>query len=152
MRPAVLTKKDNEWYGTCGKDVWFVLVDETEGFVSDYRFARCKCGNTTFEVGLTYADREYVSRICTKCTREHWMLDEDEVAAEEIERCRCDCGGEAFEVMAAIHPWYEPGQVEPTPNEWAFYLGLRCVGCGWIGCHSEGFFEDDDPAAWLDHV
>src|SRR5262245_240548 len=133
----MLTKKGKYWYGTCGKDIWFALVHDTDGAVFDYRFAVCDCGHTVFTVYLD-EDAGYVRRICVKCEKEHVMIDSAETAdAADDWACECLCQCREFEVMGAVSRFFDDPEDQPTNDARTFYLGLRCVHCGCTGCYGE---------------
>jgi hypothetical protein len=55
------------------------------------------------------------------------------------EPCVCLCEGEEFEVIGVTAPF----QGGTDSAKW-FYLGLRCVGCGCLGCYATWLERHND--------
>src|SRR5262245_7790145 len=110
----MLTRKGKYHYGTCGKDIWFALVEHTGGAVFDYRFAVCKCGHTVFKVYLD-EDAGFVARNCVECDAEHIMIDNTAWVGDP-DVCVCLCDGEEFEVMGAVSRFFDDPE-DKTNND-----------------------------------
>jgi hypothetical protein len=64
---------------------------------------------------------------------EDWV---EAVEEDGIERYRCiGCGGEEANVGVGFAGYPENPEVDGV--KW-FYVGVRCVGCGILGCFNEG--------------
>jgi hypothetical protein len=149
-----LRQKGKYWYGDGPTDVWDYFVQWTRDSVEPvkhWRQAVCKCGHTVFEVD--YDEEEaYLLRRCTRCGAEVVMF-ADEFAdvpppADPVtpnpDPLECICGRRQFEVVGVTAPFMEA----PDSAKW-FYLGLRCVHCGCLGCYADWIPRYNDHARFL---
>lgn len=149
-----LRQQGDHWYGDGPADVWDYFVwwtrDSAEP-VNHWRQAVCPCGHARFEVEHD-EDEQYLLRRCTGCDAEVVMFaDEfadvplpDDPTEPDPELIECVCARDEFEVVGVTAPF----QASPGSAKW-FYLGLRCVHCGCLGCYAEWIPRYNDQAAFL---
>ena len=155
-----LRQKGDYWYGDGPSDVWDYFVWWTRSSVEPvkhWKQAICRCGHTRFEVD--YDEEEaYLLRRCTECGAEHEMFKEEEppfvpapgeeelaeISDPDPEPVLCICGRDEFEVVGVTAPF----QSDPDSAKW-FYLGLRCVHCGCLGCYADWIPRYNDYKAFL---
>ena len=103
----------------------------SEGYdVDDFRLARCECGSVAFR--LEADDDEGVARrTCAACNARHFICDSEEYWADaEPEQCTCvECGADTVNVGVGFSLYDH----DPTGIRW-LYVGVRCTGCGTLGC------------------
>jgi hypothetical protein len=144
-----LRRRGEYWYGDGPKDVWkyFVRRDgDCDEPVRHWKQAVCKCGHTGFAVVLLFEDDpddpderaqpQLATRTCVQCGAAHDLLVSEDMEGlkEEMEysqECVCFCDGEEYEVIGVT----APRKGSPESAQW-FFLGLRCVGCGCLGCYA----------------
>jgi hypothetical protein len=146
---VTLRQQGDYWYGDGPTDVWEYFVWYTRNSVEPvkhWRQALCGCGRAVFEVDRDEEECYYLRR-CVECRAEHRIMGDEfaDVAPyvpgpgeEELEEKSepdpepvfCLCFGEEFEVVGVTAPFLEA----PNSAKW-FYLGLRCVECGCLGCY-----------------
>ena len=163
-----LRQKGDYWYGDGPADVWDYFVWWTRDAldkVAHRKQAVCSCGHRVFMLLL---DEEHMvaERVCVECDAEHRMLDDamledgehpsiavqegrvgDDALDEETqpeEECDpeeflCICGCDEFEIVGVTAPFPE----NPDSAKW-FYLGVRCVECGCLGCCAEWLVRYND--------
>jgi hypothetical protein len=160
---VVLRQKGDHWYGDGPTDVWeyFVLhTRENEEPVNHWKQVVCECGHAVFEVDRDDEEGCFLRR-CVNCGSEHEFLagaypdaegfvtaPGEEELAEVRERdsylTQCICEGGQFEVVGVTAPFCG----FPDSARW-FYLGLRCVGCGCLGCYGDKMPRYNDRALLL---
>jgi hypothetical protein len=159
---VALQQRGTYWYGDGPEDVWGYFVQQTRNDTepaNHWKQAVCPCGGTAFRVNLD-EEAGFAERVCTACQARHRMLDEgkqppcgdpevDEAlrqAEEECdpEPCVCLCEQEEFEVVGVTSPF----QAGADSAKW-FYLGLRCVDCGCLGCYASWLERHNDYRALL---
>jgi hypothetical protein len=139
-----IREADDGWFGSGAGDIepyLFALTREEGGYVANaYRPIACGCGSDRFQFTRAGTDTEaqcaacgdvrYVSR---HGDREDW--EEASEDPEDLESFRCvGCGSSEANLGVAFAGYDDP---ELDAVRW-FWLGLRCVGCGLLGC-----FNDD---------
>jgi hypothetical protein len=138
-----LRRRGKYWFGEGSADVWNYFVrrgQEIKIPVNHWKQAICyKCGHTRFEVDLQYAEApndpeaepEFACRRCVRCDEWFDILDPEGLGDLGWGHSAvCVCAGEEFEVVGVTAPGGNPD------SAWWFYLGLRCVRCGCLGCYA----------------
>lgn len=132
------------WVGTSPDDIKeYVAAYAAGGYkVHEFRLAKCACGSVDFH--LDADDTEGVAkRTCTKCSRQHFVCDSEEFAAEaEFQHWRCECGSEVTNIGVGFSLRKPAGEVR-----W-LYIGCRCAKCGMLGCFA-GWKIDYVPSRQL---
>jgi hypothetical protein len=151
-----LRKNGQYWYGDGPNDVWEYFVAWTKDSgepVKHWKQAVCRCKNKVFQVDFD-EEPQYLERYCTKCERDVVMFadefadvpddpDEEEPNPDLLE---CICGKDHFEVIGVTAPF----TTDPDDNSArTFYLGLRCVACGCLGCYTSWHPRYNDHKAFL---
>lgn len=149
----VLRRKGDYWYGDGPTDVWDYFVRWTRDTVepvNHWKQAVCKCGHTGFEVDYD-PEAGYLLRRCTVCGAEHEMFRKrarrkgaGPGVRTDPDLIHCVCGRYEFEVLGMTAPF----QSDANSARW-FYLGLRCVHCGCLGCYADWTPRYRDHQAWL---
>lgn len=132
------------WHGSAASDIPAYLAAytaEAEAYAAEaYYPVQSPCGSDRFR--LSRADST-TQRTCTRCERifyvcrdgdpVHW----DEAAEEEVpEPYRCQsCGSDDANVCLGFAGYAENPALDAA--RW-FYVGVRCCGCGVLGCFNDG--------------
>ena len=134
------------WRGTEGGDIEAYLRALTaDGHrVDEVRRSLCGCGGARHRLEAD-AEEGCVRRACADCGAARFIADGEEVAEDaELAPVDCpDCGGEVFDVSVG-HSLRKAAPGAPAETHWVS-VGLRCVGCGLLGCIAD-WGVDDDPA------
>jgi len=137
-------------YGDSATDVWeyFVWRDRNSPEpVRHWRHVVCPCGSGAFVVEYD-GDTQYLERECVSCETctvmfEH-EFDEPKEGSDDTDVLECLCGGAVFEVVGVTAPFMG----DTVSAKW-FYLGLRCVACGCLGCYADWIPRYNDAEAYL---
>ena len=130
------------WVGSDPGDIepYLRAYIESEGGypISFFRGIRCDCGGDRFRVERA---SEIVRRECTACNARHVTCrvaqDWDEAVAEEgaqVYSC-VECGSDQSNVGVGFASYDEAPELDAV--KW-FYVGVRCVNCGILGCFGDG--------------
>jgi hypothetical protein len=138
-----IDKSGTWWVGSDTSDIESYLIAFTEppdgGYsVAAYRAIRCKCGGDPF---ILERALDIARRSCPSCGAESytcrsagdWEEAADEEKPETFECVECKCA------QANIGVGFAPYQGSPELDavKW-FYVGVRCVDCGVLGCFADG--------------
>ncbi len=145
-----LRKEGDYHYGDSAADVWAYFVWWTRNSpepVRHHRQAVCPCGCAAFFVQYD-DDTQYLERGCAQCEASTIMFehewDEPKEKSNDAAPLECVCFGEVFEVVGVTAPF--TGDTDSA--KW-FYLGLRCVECGCLGCYADWIPRYNDARAYL---
>jgi hypothetical protein len=141
-----LKQRGQYWYGSNGDDVWAYFQWWTrQDPATHHRQAICACGSAVFRVDHENDD-DGPARTCLACSRHHVMLRANQVFDwDDAEPYECLCEGHEFEVYGITVPYSD----DPDSADW-FYLGMRCVKCGCLGCYKELHVRASDYREELD--
>ena len=118
------------WVGTEPEDIREYLVAYTQDSypTSEFRLAKCSCGSNTFELAAD-DDEGVAKRTCVICRREHFICDSEEYWENgDPEDFTCtECVSKRANIGVGFST-YDDGEVR-----W-LYVGVRCAGCGVLGC------------------
>ncbi len=133
------------WVGTSPEDIKGYVEaygSQSSYAVHEFRLAKCACSSVDFH--LDADDTEGAAkRTCTKCSRQHFLCDSEEVAEEaEFQHWRCGCGSEVTNIGVGFSLRKKLGEIR-----W-LYVGCRCVKCGILGCFA-GWKIDYAPSRQL---
>lgn len=128
------------WVGSDPGDIEPYLRAYTEGayLISFFRGIRCNCGSDRFRLERAGS---LVRRQCAACgsrsftcgAAEDW---EEAVEEEGSEPYSCvECGGDQANVGVGFAAYDEAPELDAV--QW-FYVGVRCAGCGILGCFGDG--------------
>lgn len=138
-------------YGDSATDVWdyFVWRDRNSPEpVRHWRHVVCPCGSGAFVVDYD-PDSQFLERICTGCEAEVVMFEHEystpKKRPNDTDLLECICGADEFEVVGVTEPF---GADRPDSAR-TFYLGLRCVVCGCLGCYADWNPRYNDAEAYL---
>ncbi|MCI0703186.1 MAG: hypothetical protein L0241_19070 [Planctomycetia bacterium] len=132
-----LRRQGDYWYGETPTDVWEYFVWWTRNScepVKHWRQAVCECGSGVFEL-LMSAEEGFHERTCVECGAVHQMLREGarpRKSPEDAGPAVCICNHDEFEIVGVTAPF----QGDLHSAKW-FYLGLRCIHCGCLGCYDD---------------
>lgn len=151
-RCQLALRQDGEyWYGDGPEDIWDYFVWYTRNSVEPvkhWRQAMCPCGGATFIVEGDEGDGQY-QRTCTSCEAEFVFFANEWSRRKQwnadLPIMECVCTGDVFEVVGVTAPFLG----ETDSAKW-FYLGMRCVECGCLGCYADWIPRYTDAAAYLD--
>jgi hypothetical protein len=105
---------------------------------SMYRSIRCPCGSDRFRLERA---RSIVRRTCPACRAssftcrdsDHW---DEAVAGDVAEPYACvECSSPEANIMIGFALYDEAPEIDAV--KW-FYVGIRCAGCGVLGCFGDG--------------
>ncbi len=146
-----LRQDGDYWYGDGPDDVWAYFVWFTRNSVEPvkhWRQAMCPCGSATFFVEGDEENDRY-QRTCGACDAQVVMFAKEFTRKKkwrtDLPQMECVCSAEEFEVVGVTAPFAG----NPNSARW-FYLGLRCVECGCLGCYADWIPRYNDAAAYLD--
>jgi hypothetical protein len=136
------------WIGTEAGDIEGYLKAYAEGAhdVAAFRLARCTCGSVEFT--LEADDNEGAARrACTGCETAHFICDSDEAWQDaEPESWACiECKSDRANVGCGFS-LRDDGDVR-----W-IYVGVRCTGCGALGCFAGWKIDYGTSGHLLDEV
>jgi hypothetical protein len=140
---------DKWWTGSGPADIrGFLEAYAPEGYeVHQFRLSVCAgCGGVEF--GLSADDDEGVARrTCRACGAEHFICDSGAYWADADPRdWRCvECGGDACNVGVGFSLYPESA----SSIKWV-YVGVRCAGCGILGCFAGWKVAQDDVGHLFD--
>ena len=137
-------------YGDGPADIWEYFVWYTRNSVEPvkhWRQAMCRCGGATFNVAGNEECGQY-QRTYTSCDDEFIFFANEWTKPKQLRTdipiMECICFGEEFEVVGVTAPSGNPN------SAWWFYLGMRCVECGCLGCYADWTPRYNDAVAYLD--
>lgn len=132
-----IERRPQWWLGSEESDIGLYLEELTNGTSERYTQSICSCSSTEFQV---YFDREqgFVSRICTECLTEHLVCDSSDSQPDSSpHKFSCvQCGKTAANlgVGFALRPRKLTEIFGQNRDVRWIWVGLRCVGCGVLGC------------------
>jgi hypothetical protein len=133
-----IDKTGKWWVGSDAGDVLeYLVAHKAEGYaVDEVRLCKCICGSEELKLA---ADREEgcAQRFCAKCGSEHFICDSavfwEDAEPENWNCTQCDSEigniGVGFSLYAAERE-------EQRDVRWVS-VGVRCVGCGTLGCFAD---------------
>jgi hypothetical protein len=137
-------------YGDSATDVWDYFVWRMRNSPEPpkhWRQVVCPCGGGVFTVAGDEERGQY-ERTCTECETEVVMFEHEfsrpKKPLPDLPLIECICYGEEFEVVGVTAPFMG----EEVSAKW-FYLGLRCVECGCLGCYADWIPRYTDAEAYL---
>jgi len=136
------------WTGTEPEDIEGYLREYADRGheVAAFRLARCACGSVEF--ALEADDNEGAARrTCVRCGTTHFICDSEEPWEDaEPESWACvECKSD----RANVGCWFslrDGGDVR-----W-IYVGVRCAGCGILGCFADWKIDYGPSGHLLDQV
>jgi hypothetical protein len=147
---VALKRKGNYWYGTSADDVWDYFVWWTRNSpepVKHWQPAVCPCGGGVFTVTGGVDEGQY-QRTCIGCETEVVLFAREWSRRKKprpgLPDLGCICGDFEFEVVGVTAPF----QGDEVSAKW-FYLGMRCVSCGCLGCYADWIPRHTDARAFL---
>ena len=119
------------WVGDGAIDIHEYLLAYSAAIykVQHFRLARCECGSEEF--GLEFSDAEgVVRRTCAQCGEAHFICDSEMFWRDaDIEVFQCPiCKSSTANVGVGFSLDEEEADIR-----W-IYVGVRCAGCGVLGC------------------
>ena len=145
-----LRRKGEYWYGDSAADVWeyFVRINrDSPEPPKHWRQVVCPCGNAAFVVEGVDGETQF-QRTCTACDARVVMFAKDysrrKKWRDDLPLIECVCYGEEFEVVGVTAPFMG----DEVSAKW-FYLGMRCVACGCLGCYADWIPRYTDADAYL---
>ena len=127
-----IDRSNEHWTGDVPDDIrGFLEAYATEGYeVHDFRLARCACGSLAFRLEAD-EDEGVARRTCTACAAEHFICDSEEYWTDaDPEPCLCgECDADTVNIGVGFSMY----ENDPTGIRW-LYVGVRCTGCGTLGC------------------
>jgi hypothetical protein len=137
-----IDKSGTWWVGSESHDIQEYLTaytSEDGGYATtSYRPVVCSCGSERFRLDRA---RSVTRRTCPACGQiklicheaEDW---EESEADEGSEPYSCiDCASDEVNVMVGFANYGEVPEFDGV--KW-FYVGVRCAGCGILGCFNDG--------------
>jgi hypothetical protein len=130
------------WVGSEAEDIepYLRAYTESEGcyVVSAFRLVHCGCGSNRFRLERAgeIARRECVacgSKAFTCRVAEDWEEAVEEEGAESYTCVECRC--EEANIGIGFARYDEAPELDAI--KW-YYVGVRCVACGILGCFSDG--------------
>jgi hypothetical protein len=145
-----LRRDGNYWFGTSAEDVWDYFVWWTRNSpepVKHWQQAVCPCGNATFFVMGDDEEGQH-QRACTACDARTVFFAREwskpKKWRDDLPDYECVCFGSEFEVVGVTAPFMG----DDHSAKW-FYLGLRCIECGCLGCYADWIPRYNDAKAYL---
>jgi hypothetical protein len=145
-----LRRDGQYWFGTSVEDVWdyFVMIkrDSPEP-PKHWQQAVCPCGNATFLVEGDEEEGQH-QRCCVACDAQTVFFAKEwskpKKWRNDLPEYECLCGAGEFEVVGVTAPFMG----DDHSAKW-FYLGLRCIECGCLGCYADWIPRYNDALAYL---
>ena len=145
-----LRREGDYSYGDSAADVWDYFVWWTRNSpepVKHWRQVVCPCGNAAFAVEGGEEAGQF-QRTCTACDTQVVMFEKEfsrrKKWRDDLPLIECICYGEEFEVVGVTAPFMG----DQVSAKW-FYLGLRCVECGCLGCYADWIPRYNSAEAYL---
>lgn len=118
------------WIGTEASDIReFLVAYAADDYpVHEFTLAKCSCGSDVFNLEAD-DDEGVAKRTCVGCNSERFICDSEEfyTDAEPEELVCIECGSRQTNIGVGFS-LYDDGNVR-----W-LHVGVRCVGCGVLGC------------------
>jgi hypothetical protein len=118
------------WVGTEPADIqeYLVAYTQDEYPADEFRLAKCSCGSDVFNLEANDGAGA-AKRTCVQCGAEHFICDSEEYWADsDPEEFACtECVSKRANIGVGFST-YDDGEVH-----W-LYVGVRCDGCGILGC------------------
>jgi hypothetical protein len=142
-----IDKSGTWWVGSAPEDLdeYLHAYSEDGHAISAFRLARCVCGSLEFTVEFD-GDEGAARRTCTACHASHFMCESGEVWDDaEPEGWECtECATRRANVGGGF-------ATRGADVRWVF-VGVRCVGCGVLGCVAEWKVSHAPSANLIDLV